>query len=1387
MKQTPTRRKSFYLFLFLFLALSFRGTVQAQSYCNFQIGSIFGMYNYDNIQGNNFVITGVSLDGCVPLNFTGGTSDAGKPTAGYNQGIFTSMGATVVTDVQHTLIVTLSTGANARQVRVYVDWNDNFNFTDPGDLFITQAGIAGSVASTNPFIFNVPSSKPLGSHRMRIVCEYQNETQQGSCGLGGTTGPAGDAKDFTLTVTSNATCSGTPDGRTASATTSSVCVGGSTTISLNSAPVCVAGLNYQWQKSFTGTAGSFSNIQNETGAAVNTGVLTNPTGSPVTVYYQCVITCGLSGQSTASNVVGVTIQPAVQITGTASAYTITQGSPTQLNATGATTYKWSPGTGLSSISVSNPVAAPQVTTIYTVTGTTAAGCTGKDTVKVTVNPIPAYCNFRIANSFLYGYIYDNTEDNNFWITGVTVNGSPALNFTGGTTDAAKPSAGYNQGIFTSLGASVIQGVPYNWTVTVPAGTYARQIRVYVDWNDNFSFSDAGENIIGSGNLAGSITTTGPKSFTIPLTAAPGAHRMRVVCEYASETQQGSCGNVGSGFDGAQGDAKDFTLTVISATPCSGTPAGGSASANPSSVCINGSSTINLSGQTSGVTGITYQWAQSATGTAGSFTDIPGATLSSYKTPALANATSNPLSYYYQCNVTCTASGQSTASASTTVTVQPKPVITASAASYTINSGENTALTATGALTYKWSPGTGLSSIIGPAVTAFPQATTVYTVTGTTAGGCTGSDTVKVNVNQVSNAYCNYKVLYFIGLYGYDNLMGNNFWITGVNVNGSPALNFTGGTSDAGKPSPGYNQGVFTSFSGTVMQAQQYAFTVTRPIGEYNCQIRIYVDWNDNNSLTDAGELILTSPTLAPSTGSYTGNFIIPATAATGGSTTGSHRMRVICEWADEVQTGPCGSPGGFDGQGDAKDFTLIVTPASPCTGTPTAGTATAVTSSLCLNGSTTINLAGQTLGVSGIGYQWQSSAGSSGPFSDIAGATALSYKTPALANGTSGPLNYYYRCVVRCANSGLSAPSTTSTVTVHPAVVVTATAASYSINAGSSTVLSATGATTYIWSPQKGLSPTSGATVTATPSVTTIYRVTGITGPGCIASDTAKVNVIYPPSPYCNFQVMSFFGLYGYDNASGNNFVITGVTVNGAPTSLNFTGGTSDAAKPSPGYNQGTFLNYTATVRQTWSYNIQVSMSTGSLARQVRVYVDWNNNNNFTDAGENVVTSGAIAGSVATTGPLSFTVPGTASKGLHRMRVVCEYQNETQRGSCGQGADVGAQGDAKDFTLDVKDVNGNREGESIIAPGNSSLVNIYPNPNSGNMTVEFVSDVNENEISIDVINMLGQCVYHSLPSTEAGSVTAEIHLSALVPSGIYMVRVSAGTDKIGQKLIQVTR
>ncbi len=98
-------------------------------------------------------------------------------------------------------------------------------------------------------------------------------------------------------------------------------------------------------------------------------------------------------------------------------------------------------------------------------------------------------------------------------------------------------------------------------------------------------------------------------------------------------------------------------------------------------------------------------------------------------------------------VTGTASNGCAKTATVTVSVNAFPTVSAGTG-VAICTGGSTALTATGAATYTWSPSSGLSCTNCANPTSNTTGNITYTVTGTAANGCVASATVAVTVNAL---------------------------------------------------------------------------------------------------------------------------------------------------------------------------------------------------------------------------------------------------------------------------------------------------------------------------------------------------------------------------------------------------------------------------------------------------------------------------------------------------------------------------------------------------------------------------------------------------------------------------------------------------------------
>lgn len=141
-----------------------------------------------------------------------------------------------------------------------------------------------------------------------------------------------------------------------------------------------------------------------------------------------------------------------------------------------------------------------------------------------------------------------------------------------------PSAGFSHmntgcstgayGDYTSQTITLEIGTPYTFSVTHNFGS--QQVRIWADFDNDQTFTDAAPELIAMGSSAsvgGVNTTTG--SITIPGTVAPGTYRMRVGNRWSSQP-------VPCNTDG-YGEAHDYTLMVtapacwVPSSPVAGTP------------------------------------------------------------------------------------------------------------------------------------------------------------------------------------------------------------------------------------------------------------------------------------------------------------------------------------------------------------------------------------------------------------------------------------------------------------------------------------------------------------------------------------------------------------------------------------------------------------------------------------------------------------------------------------------------------------------------------------------------------------------------------------------------------------------------------------------------
>lgn len=227
-----------------------------------------------------------------------------------------------------------------------------------------------------------------------ITTDFDANIRQGNPGYPGTgTAPDMGADEFELAIIN---CS-TANGGTISPSTNTVCEGSTKTIS-STGYSNEFGNTFQWKVSTT-AGGPYVNVTGGTGAT--TASYTTGTLTPGTYYYIMETTCSFGSLTGVSNEYTLVVNPTpVVAVSPSSATYCSPGTAVSLTASGATTYAWSPSTGLSAVLGATVNASPATTTTYTVIGS-ALGCPSlPTTVPVTVNISPVISSVSATPSSL---------------------------------------------------------------------------------------------------------------------------------------------------------------------------------------------------------------------------------------------------------------------------------------------------------------------------------------------------------------------------------------------------------------------------------------------------------------------------------------------------------------------------------------------------------------------------------------------------------------------------------------------------------------------------------------------------------------------------------------------------------------------------------------------------------------------------------------------------------------------------------------------------------------------------------------------------------------------------------------------------------------------------
>jgi len=283
------------------------------------------------------------------------------------------------------------------------------------------------------------------------------------------------------------------------------------------------------------------------------------------------------------------------------------------------------------------------------------------------------------------------------------------------------------------------------------------------------------------------------------------------------------------------------------------------------------------------------------------------------------------------------------------------------------------------------------------------------------------------------------------------------------------------------------------------------------------------------------------------------------------------------------------------------------------------------------------------------------------------------------------------------------------------------------------------------------------------------YEVRSNCGSGNLSaySATGSVTTSPVPVPYCTSKGSSTSGEW-----------IANVTL----------GSINNSTAANGGYGNFTSLSASASAGSAINFSLAPGFPAGGLLglflqtqpEYWRVWIDFNKDGDFTDAGEQVYSSTASSTGTITG---SFTIPAGTATGSTRIRV------SMKRGAVASPCETFANGEVEDYTLVIT-------AASPAAGKTSTLTNttpsslkssVYPNPGAGLINVELTIPAGSGRVDLVVLDLTGKQI--ATQSWAAGnddlSVNHQIDMSAHA-KGIYLVSVSSssGNRSLNKLVIQ---
>lgn len=256
----------------------------------------------------------------------------------------------------------------------------------------------------------------------------------------------------------------------------------------------------------------------------------------------------------------------------------------------------------------------------------------------------------------------------------------------------------------------------------------------------------------------------------------------------------------------------------------------------------------------------------------------------------------------------------------------------------------------------------------------------------------------------------------------------------------------------------------------------------------------------------------------------------------------------------------------------------------------------------------------------------------------------------------------------------------------------------------------------------------------------------------------------------------SFSGAYSFTTQSCSVCTSSGNTsYQTSTTRVIFNAIDNASAKENGGYSDFTGISTDVKEGETHDLTVHVNTddsTTTSYTVHTLVWIDWNQDCDFDDAGEQYDLGSATGTPDGPTdlSPLTITIPTSAVLGSTTMRVSSRYNSDPV--SCSGST---FDGEVEDYTINVLDATASIKDFAFDG------FNLYPNPSNGNFNLTF-DTVSSDSVNLQLFDLTGRLLREVKYAQVTSKFSKNISFKD-TSNGLYLLKITNGGKQTTRKIV----